>query len=73
MDKLVLLESARVISFDKFVEKVPEFIQENGGFYTSKSSSKGYNGDMITLGKRGKKYMNQVKESGNMGTGGGTL
>ena len=31
------------------------------------------NGDMITLGKRGKKYMNQVKESGNMGTGGGTL
>lgn len=30
-------------------------------------------GDMITLGKRGKKYMNQVKESGNMGTGGGTL
>ena len=26
-----------------------------------------------TLGKRGKKYMNQVKESGNMGTGGGTL
>lgn len=31
------------------------------------------NGDMITLGKRGKKYMNQVKESGNMGTGGGTI
>ena len=31
------------------------------------------NGDMITLGKRGKKYMNQVKESGNMGTGGYTL
>lgn len=28
---------------------------------------------MITLGKRGKKYMNQVKEFGNMGTGGGTL
>ena len=23
------------------------------------------NGDMITLGKRGKKYMNQVKEYGN--------
>jgi hypothetical protein len=31
------------------------------------------NGDMITLGKRGKKYMNQVKESGNMGTGGGRI
>lgn len=31
------------------------------------------NGDMITLGKRGKKYMNQVKESENLGTGGGTL
>ena len=31
------------------------------------------NGDMITLGKRGKKYMKQVKQSGNMGTGGGTL
>jgi hypothetical protein len=29
--------------------------------------------NMITLGKRGKKYMNQVKESGNMGTGGGTV
>ena len=28
---------------------------------------------MITLGKREKKYMNQVKESGNMRTGGGTL
>ena len=31
------------------------------------------NGDMITLDKRGKKYINQVKESGNMGTGVGTL
>jgi hypothetical protein len=31
------------------------------------------NGDMITLGKRGNKYMDQVKESGNIGTGGGTL
>lgn len=31
------------------------------------------NGDVITLGKRGKKYINQVKESGNLGTGGGTL
>ena len=28
---------------------------------------------MITLGKRGKKYMNQVKGSGNMRTGGGTI
>lgn len=30
-------------------------------------------GDLITLGKRGNRYMNQVKESGNMGTAGGTL
>ena len=28
---------------------------------------------MITLGKRGNKYMDQVKESGNMGTARGTL
>ena len=26
-------------------------------------------GDLITLGKRGNKYMDQVKESGNIGTG----
>ena len=32
-----------------------------------------YSGDMITLGKRGKKYMDAVKASGNMGTGGGRL
>ena len=25
------------------------------------------------MGKRGHKYMDQVKESGNMGTGGGTI
>lgn len=31
------------------------------------------NCNMITLGKRGKKYISQVKESGNMGTGGGRL
>ena len=30
-------------------------------------------GDIITMGKRGHKYMDQVKESGNMGTGGGTI
>lgn len=30
-------------------------------------------GDMITVGKRGHRYMNQVKESGNMGTGGGAI
>jgi hypothetical protein len=31
------------------------------------------NGDMITLGKRDKKYMNQVKDTGNMGTRGGKI
>ena len=30
-------------------------------------------GDLITVGKRGHSYMDQVKESGNMGTGGGTI
>ena len=30
-------------------------------------------GDMITVGKRGRRYMDQVKESGNMGTGGATI
>lgn len=30
-------------------------------------------GDLITIGKRGHKYMDQVKESGNMGTRGGTI
>jgi 3,4-dihydroxy-2-butanone 4-phosphate synthase len=30
-------------------------------------------GDLITMGKRGDRYMDQVKESGNMGTGGGTI
>ena len=30
-------------------------------------------GDLITIGKRGHRYMDQVKESGNMGTGGGTI
>jgi len=29
--------------------------------------------DLITLGKRAHNYMNQVKESGNMRTGGGTI
>lgn len=31
LDKHVLIESARVIQFNKFVEAVPEFIKENGG------------------------------------------
>lgn len=30
-------------------------------------------GDMITLGKRRQRYIDQVKESGNMGTGSGTI
>jgi hypothetical protein len=31
------------------------------------------NVDMITAGKRGEKYMKQVKKTGNMGTAGGKL
>lgn len=60
--------------------KTPISIYENQNMSKSGKSSaivvfddSQNNGDMITLGKRGKKYMNQVKESGNMGTGGGTL
>ena len=60
--------------------KTPISIYENHNMSKSSKSSaivvfdnSQNNGDMITLGKRGKKYMNQVKESGNMGTGGGTL
>jgi hypothetical protein len=30
-------------------------------------------GDLITMGKRGHRYMDQVKESGNMGTAGGII
>jgi len=30
-------------------------------------------GDLITMGKRGHKYMDQVKKYGNMGTGEGTI
>jgi hypothetical protein len=30
-------------------------------------------GDIITIGKRGKRYMDKVKKDGNMGTGGGRL
>ena len=60
--------------------KTPISIYENQNMSKSGKSSaivvfddSQNNGDMITLGKRGKKYMNQVKESGNMGTGGGTI
>ena len=58
--------------------KTPISIYENQNMSKSGKSSAiiafdENSGDMITLGKRGKKYMNQVKESGNMGTGGGTL
>lgn len=58
--------------------KTPISIYENQNMSKSGKSSAivvfdEKNGDMITLGKRGKKYMKQVKKSGNMGTGGGTL
>lgn len=29
--------------------------------------------NIITIGKRGKRFMDKVKEDGNMGTGGGRL
>ena len=58
--------------------KTPISIYENQNMSKSGKSSAivvfdEISGDMITLGKRGKKYMNQVKESGNMETGSGTL
>ena len=79
--KDICLDSQTHILSDKSYThncKTPISIYENQNMSKSGKSSAiiafdENSGDMITLGKRGKKYMNQVKESGNMGTGGGTL
>ena len=60
--------------------KTPISIYENQGMSKSGKSvaivvfddSPG-KGDLIIMGKRGHRYMDQVKESGNMGTAGGTI
>jgi hypothetical protein len=79
--KDICLETQTRLLNDKLYthnSKTPVSIYENQNMSKSGKSSAivvfdEKNGDMITLGKRGNKYMDQVKESGNIGTGGGTL
>ena len=60
--------------------KTPISIYENQGMSKSGKSvaivvfdDSPDKGDLITMGKRGHRYMDQVKKSGNMGTAGGTI
>jgi len=60
--------------------KTPVSIYENKGMSKSGKSvsivvfdDRPGEGDLITLGKRGHKYMDKVKDSGNVGTAGGTI
>jgi hypothetical protein len=60
--------------------KTPVSIYENQGMSKSGKSvcivvfdDRPGEGDLITMGKRGHVYIDQVKESGNIGTGGGTI
>ena len=79
--KDICLEAQTQVLSDKSYThncKTPISIYENQNMSKSGKSSAivvfdENTGDMITLGKRGKKYMTKVKESGNMGTGGGRL
>jgi hypothetical protein len=81
--KGICLESETTTLDDKpytHNRKTPISIYENQGMSKSGKSvtivvfdNTPGKGDIITMGKRGDRYMDQVKESGNMGTGGGTI